>query len=92
MTTRGAHHKYGSIFVNKTKVTGVDGFPLSLTAPVSFREPGTYEIDIRLYTPVTKNLVTEEGSSRNESFNILIKAPDNDTQQPAHKVLLLPLK
>ena len=94
MTARDNPYMYASIFVNKAKVAGAQGYPLSLTAPVSFKEPGVYEIDIRLYAHVTEKLVTREygGSPRLDSFNILIKAPDNDTQQPAHKVLLLPLK
>lgn len=85
---------YGSIFANKKKAISGQKNPFVLTAPVHFSEPGKYEIDMRIYTNVDRELVISERTfcSRNARFKFLIKTPDSDVPLPAHKVLLLPLE
>ena len=94
ITTSKGHSKYGCIFVNKKLAISNRNSPFVVTAPVYFSEPGCYEVDIRIYDFINRDLVVPNGYSYtpHATFNFLIKTPDNDGPQPAHKVLLLPLR
>ena len=94
ITTSQGSRKYGCIFVNKKLAISNRNSPFALTAPVYFSEPGCYEVDIRIYDFINRDLVVPNGYSYAPSakFNFFIKTPDNDKPQPAHKVLLLPLR
>lgn len=90
----GEKEVYGSIFANKKKVLSGQRRPFVLTAPVRFSEPGKYEIDMRIYTSVDRELSISERYDCYPfaKFKFLIKTPNSDVPLPAHKVLLLPLE
>lgn len=94
ITTSQSGPKYGCIFVNKKLAVSDrnDGFVLA--APAHFSQPGLYEIDIRIYDSINKDLVVPKTCAYTPSakFNFMIKTPEDDMPQPAHKVLLLPLR
>lgn len=86
ITSSQGSSKYGCVFVNKKLAMSSRNSPLVVTAPVYFSEPGHYEVDIRIYSLSTNSHL------RDGKFKFLIKTPDSDKPQPAHKVLLLQLK
>lgn len=86
--------KYGCILIDRKVAISERNQPLTLAAPANFIEPGIYEIDMRVYDCINSDLTTSSSSgyvSRDE-FKFLIKTPDSDDAQPAHKVLLLPIQ
>ena len=60
----------------------------------AFDKPGDYEVDMRIYDHIDRNLVVPEGHSYpgRSKFSFMIKIPEQGKPQPAHKVLFLPLK
>ena len=57
ITTSKGHSKYGCIFVNKKLAISNRNSPFVVTAPVYFSEPGCYEVDIRIYDFINRDLV-----------------------------------
>lgn len=93
MTSEGGS-KYGCIFVNQKLVTYGRNSPFVFTAPVAFDKPGDYEVDMRIYDYINRDLVVPKGHSYpgGSKFSFMIKIPEQGKPQPAHKVLFLPMK
>ena len=93
MTSEGGS-KYGCIFVNQKLVTYGRNSPFVFTAPVAFDKPGDYEVDMRIYDYIDRDLVVPKGHSYpgRSKFSFMIKIPEQGKPQLAHRVLFLPLK
>lgn len=86
--------RYGCIFVNEKLAASDYNGTFVLTAPAHFSQPGLYKIDMRIYDFIDKNLIVRNGYryAPLAKFNFMIKTPEENIPQPAHKVLLLPLQ